>query len=313
MTDGSLTSASPRAAVLLLVFNRPEPTKKVFEAIRAARPPRLYVAADGPRSGTDGEIGRCDEVRKIATAVDWNCEVYTLFREDNAGCKRAVSSAITWFFENEERGIIIEDDCLPAPSFFEFCETLLDYYQNDTRVWHISGTNALPNAAKSSNEYLFSRYDFVWGWATWRRAWHAYDIDMRLWPTVHNEALLDRLLPPIAVANYTRLFSKTHSDDIDTWDYQWTFARLLNGLAIVPQANLVSNLGFGAGATHTHDAGNRLAELPQGAALFPLKHPAIFAPDPVHDAKWTYMAHRKRPIRNALVRARDIVLRLIHD
>src|SRR5690349_2048344 len=130
-----------KSAILFLVFNRPETTARVFEAIRAAQPPRLYVAADGPRASRIGESERCDLTRRIASAVDWPCDITTLFRAANLGCKNAVSSAISWFFEHEEEGVILEDDCLPDPSFFRYCDELLAHYRDDTRIGLISGNN----------------------------------------------------------------------------------------------------------------------------------------------------------------------------
>ena len=174
--------SSVHTAVLFLVFNRPETTKQVFEAIRQAKPPRLYVAADGAREGKPGESERVEQVRQIATEVDWPCEVKTLFRDKNLGCKQAVSSAIDWFFDNEEQGIILEDDCLPHPDFFTFCETLLKRYATDERVWVITGDNFQDGQKRGDGSYYFSRYNHVWGWASWRRAWSKRDMSIKFWP-----------------------------------------------------------------------------------------------------------------------------------
>ena len=165
-------------AVLFLVFNRPETTARVFDAIRKARPPRLYVAADGPRTNRPGEAERVEKVRQIATAVDWPCEVNTLFRKDNIGCKRAVSGAITWFFEKEEEGIILEDDTLPSQSFFWFCQELLEIYRDDERIFIISGYNKQDEWNAEKVDYFFSYFGGIWGWASWRRAWKHFDIEM---------------------------------------------------------------------------------------------------------------------------------------
>jgi hypothetical protein len=152
---------------LFLVFNRPDTTSQVFEAIRKARPPKLYVAADGPRLDREGELEKCAQVRAIATAIDWPCELHTLFRDLNQGCKIAVSTAITWFFEHEEQGIILEDDCLPSQSFFLFCQEMLNHYKNDTRVWHVAGVYPFATDSRDCNAYCFSEYSPIWGWATW--------------------------------------------------------------------------------------------------------------------------------------------------
>ena len=168
--------------VLFIIFNRVETTKRVFEAIRNVRPLKLYVAADGPRPGNDADKVNCDEVRKIIDDVDWPCEIKTLFQDQNLNCGRAPSTAITWFFEHEEEGIILEDDCLPSTSFFRFCHELLAYYRHDNRVMHIGGNNFLEGWQKDPDySYYFSRSGHIWGWATWRRAWQTFDFDMLLY------------------------------------------------------------------------------------------------------------------------------------
>lgn len=296
--------STPRAPVLFLVYNRPEVTAEVFAAIRSARPPRLYVAADGPRLGRDDEAERIAQTRAIATAVDWPCELRTLFRDENLGCKLAVSEAITWFFAHEESGIILEDDCLPAPSFFPYCETLLERYRDDLRIWHINGRNSLSDA-NLADEYYFSRYDSVWGWATWRRAWSEYDVLMSVWPIASREKWLEHLLSPEVSKYYKNLFSRTYQGDIDTWDYQWSFVRMINGVSIVPKVNLIQNLGFGADATHTTDPGNPMAKVSAGRIRFPLKHPTSFIVDRERDQAWEKLAFRRRSIRLALVRIRE--------
>lgn len=299
------TLPPPRVAVLFLVFNRPDVTAKVFAAIRAARPPRLYVAADGPRPERVGEAERSARTRKIATAIDWPCELHTLFRDENLGCKMAVSSAINWFFEHEERGIILEDDCLPTPSFFPFCETLLERYKDDTRVLHIGGTNSLRSASKKNNSYYFSRYVAIWGWASWRRAWAQYDVEMGALREVERDGLINQIYVPSAARHFSRLFARVSSGEIDTWDYQWQFTCGLQGLAIVPDVNLISNLGFGDDATHTTDTGNPMSRLPVGEIRFPLRHPIAFATDKVRDSDWERFAFRRRPIRMTLIKLRE--------
>ncbi|BCO27357.1 hypothetical protein MIZ03_2245 [Rhodoferax lithotrophicus] len=243
-----------KSAVLFLVFNRPDTTRQVFEAIRAAQPPRLYVAADGARPQRAGEAERCATTRQIATEVDWPCEVITLFREENLGCKRAVSSAITWFFEHEEQGIILEDDCLPAQSFFGFCDELLERYKTDTRIWQISGSTFFPAAITKSNaDYFFTRYGPIWGWASWRRAWQHYDPDLKDWPEMSQSEVMDNVYPYKAerIAKLS-LGTKLFNSEIDTWDYQWGFSKNFNhALTIVPKLNQIVNIGFGNDATHT--------------------------------------------------------------
>lgn len=242
--------------ILFLIFNRPDTTQEVFEAIRKAKPSRLYVAADGPRHDKAGEESRCAETRKIIEGVDWDCEVKTLFREQNLGCKNAVSSAITWFFEQEEEGIVLEDDCLPDHSFFAFCTALLEHYRHDASVMHIGGTNVQKGKHRGDGSYYFTNYNQVWGWASWRRAWEKYRLD---W-SAYDEDKMENVLEEIFKTNKERAywmnaFRQVKYNRIDTWDYQWTFSIWSNkGKSIVPNVNLISNIGFGHGATHTSGA-----------------------------------------------------------
>lgn len=277
----TVRSSTPfNTAVLFLVFNRPEVTAKVFEAIRQARPPRLYVAADGPRPGREGEAERCAEVRHIATNVDWPCEVKTLFRVENLGCKRAVSGGITWFFEHEEQGIILEDDCLPHPDFFRFCEDLLNRYANDDRVWVITGDNFQSGAKRGEASYYFSRYNHVWGWASWRRAWAKADMEIRFWPEWRAGQAWKTFWEDSATRRYwEKIFNRMHRAEIDTWDYPWTATVWYHGgLTATPNVNLVSNIGFGVDATHTASADSPLAGMAT-RSLGTIKHPDIVRQD----------------------------------
>ena len=262
--------------VLFLIFNRPDTTARVFDAIRAARPARLYVAADGPRPARAGEAERCEQARKIATAVDWPCTVKTLFRESNLGCKHAVSSAIYWFFEQEEGGIVLEDDCLPHPTFFRFCDELLELYRHDDDVALISGDNFQFGVKRGDASYYFSRYVHIWGWASWRRTWRRYDRDCLRWPAFRDAGGLARVLGGrrVEAREWRRVFDALHANEIDTWDYQLMFAAWANSMvSIVPQKNLVTNIGFGLEATHTKGA-SRFADVPALPMDFPLVHPS---------------------------------------
>ena len=284
MTSTFTPPAPLQTAVLFLVFNRPDTTAQVFEAIRQAKPPRLYVAADGPREGREGEAERVTKVRDIATAVDWPCEVKTLFREKNQGCKQAVSGAITWFFEQEEQGIILEDDCLPHHDFFTFCETLLNRYADDERVSVITGDNFQNGKKRGDGSYYFSRYNHVWGWASWRRAWQLYDGDLNFWPDwKRSEAWLSEFPDRVVRRYWEKIFDRMYAQQIDTWDYPWTASVWYHGgLTATPNVNLVSNIGFGPDSTHTASAYSPLAGMAT-SAMGELTHPAAINQDQAAD------------------------------
>ena len=273
-----------QTAVLFLVFSRPDTTAQVFEAIRKAKPPRLYVAADGPRANREGEAERVARVREIATAVNWPCEVKTLFREENLGCKYAVSGGITWFFEHEEQGIILEDDCLPDQGFFGFCETLLARYASDERVWVITGDNFQNGQMRGEGTYYFSRYNHVWGWASWRRAWQKADMDIKFWPEWKKSMAWQAAMPDKVERKYwSKIFDSMYRAEIDTWDYPWTASVWFHGgLTATPNVNLVSNIGFGSDSTHTASADSPLAGMPTGQ-LGELTHPDQIVQDIVAD------------------------------
>lgn len=252
MTTEYFTPPHPlNTAVLFLVFNRLDTTKQVFEAIRQAKPPRLYIAADGARENRKGEEEKVNAVREyIMSNIDWDCEVKTLFREKNLGCKYAVSSAIRWFFENEEMGVILEDDCLPSQSFFWFCEELLERYKDNMNIGHISGDNFQNGVKRSEADYYFSIFNHVWGWASWANRWQRYDVDLT---TFEDANFIDSIFPKKRATNsWKKTFQAMKNQEIDTWDYQWTFTMWKNNwLTILPNVNLISNIGFGADATHT--------------------------------------------------------------
>ena len=202
--------------VLFLVFNRPNTTKKAFESIRESQAPKLFVAADGPRPDKPQEKEKCDQVSTVATNVD--CELYTLFREENLGCKKAVSSAIDWFFEQVDQGIILEDDYVPHQSFFWFCQELLSRYRYDERIMLISGNNFQLGKERTRCSYYFSRFNHIWGWASWRHAWKLYDVDMSLWPKIRDNGLLNDILDQKEQARYwTEIFENVCQGKIDTW------------------------------------------------------------------------------------------------
>ena len=231
--------------ILFIIFNRPDVTRKVFGAIRQAQPMKLFIAADGPRTNTPSDVKLCDEAREIVKNIDWTCDVQVLFRNTNAGCKVAVSSAITWFFNNVEEGIILEDDCLPSESFFPYCEQMLRLYKDDKRIMLISGYNKQNTWRVTKNDYFFSNLGGIWGWATWKRAWSQYDLNMKNLDDFINNHYFEYLLGDSVGKTRKKQILDVRNNKVDTWDYQWAFARHINsGMAIVPSKNTVKNIGF---------------------------------------------------------------------
>jgi hypothetical protein len=269
-----------RTPVAFLIFNRPDTTERVFAEIARARPPKLLVVGDGPRANREGETARVTATRSIINRVDWPCEVLTNFSETNLGCKGRVSSGLDWVFEQVPEAIILEDDCLPHPTFFRFCQELLARYRDDQRIGMISGDNFQFGHTINDESYYFSNLNHIWGWASWRSRWqNDYDVDLKLWPKIRDEKrFIDWFGSKAEQENFAESLENVYQGKIDTWDYQWQFASRLNGrISVMPNMNLVSNIGFGTGATHTTGQ-NAFTNLPIKQIHFPLKHPsAIFA------------------------------------
>jgi len=266
--------------VALFVFNRPDTTRRVFDAIARIEPRRLLLVADGPRPARAGEAEICRQVREIVSRVDWPCEVGTNFSQHNLGCQERMISGLDWVFSLVEDAIVLEDDCLPDPSFFPFCQELLERYRGDSRIAYISGVNLVGKHLHTADSYFFSEIGGIWGWATWRAEWQRYDRNLTDWPRLkHENALSEIFRDPKAVAFLTRIFDAMHAKTgPNTWDYQWLYTCLKNhSLTAVSSVNLVGNIGFGPEATHTVNEDIRFM-LPPVAIEFPLKHPASFIP-----------------------------------
>lgn len=273
--------------VLFLVFNRPDTTKKVFERIRKAKPSDLFIAMDGPRAGNENDMKKCAAVKEVVSHIDWPCKVSTLFREKNLGCRKAVSSAITWFFENVEEGIILEDDCLPEMSFFKYASELLEKYRNDERIGMICGANFQFGERRSDCSYYFSRYAHVWGWAAWKRMWRNYDVEMKKWEEIKSGGWLNDFFGNSSKVKYwTDKFDEVRAGKINTWDYQLFFNFIVNNyMSIIPNNNLISNLGYSQDATHTFGQDEALAEMKTSPMEFPLKHPSFMICDCAADKR----------------------------
>jgi hypothetical protein len=302
-----------KSPVVLLVFRRPDVTARVFEAVRAARPPKLLVVADGPRSEAEREL--CERTRAVTEQVDWDCEVHRDYAEKNLGLRRRVTSGLDWAFRTVEEAIILEDDCLPHPSFFRFCDELLARYRDDPRVWMIAGEGFQGDGegARGDASYYFSRYTMIWGWATWRRAWARYDADLAAWPAFRDSgALLRTFGDPIVARFWTEIFERLRVENRpDSWAYRWICSALANGgLAATPRLNLVSNIGFGADATNTvRDNERRLANLPT-FDLGELRHPAEVAWDAAADRVLFDNAYDGPALRRNAIKERTLHRRL---
>lgn len=298
--------------VALFVFRRPDTTRRVFEAIARSRPTKLLLVADGPRQDREGETEACREVREIVSRVDWPCEVFKEFSDRNLGCQERMISGLDWVFSSVEEAIILEDDCVPDPTFFLFCQELLERYRGDSRIGSISGTNFVEKHVSTDASYFFSQIGGNWGWASWRSEWQRFDRHLRDWPKLKAEGMLSEIFDqPKTVAYWTQIFDRMYQNNgPSAWDYQWLYAHLKNNaLAIVPCVNLVANIGFGLDATHTTQVDDRLVP-PIKVMEFPLRHPTSFVPLRSVDRKLQQLYFAPYPLR-VLRRLRRIAKTLI--
>lgn len=266
-----------KSPILFIIFNRPDLAATTFKIIRQYQPDKLYIAADGPRPSIPNDKFLCETTRDIVLKmIDWSCDVHTFFRSENVGCGRGPSEAISWMFESEEYGIILEDDCFPLPSFFLFCEQLLCKYKDEENILQINGHN--PSAFQAEgNTYNFSFYPKIWGWATWKRAWTLFDFNMDYWPVYRSSRAYLKDFPFLEALMHRKIWDKYYKElktenKPRAWDIQWSVAIFMNrGLCVVPQVNLVRNIGVGVNATNNLYASGENQEC--GELYFPLVHP----------------------------------------
>ncbi|HUN93856.1 MAG TPA: glycosyltransferase family 2 protein [Burkholderiaceae bacterium] len=267
--------------IAFIIFNRPDTTERVFAEIAKARPTKLLLIGDGPRATRPGEAEKVAAARRIVEKVNWPCDVRTNFSDVNLGCTRRVASGLDWVFQQFEDAIIMEDDCLPDPTFFRFCQELLERYRHDLRIGMISGNNFQFGRRYGEDSYYFSKYCHIWGWATWRDRWQSADIlEMRHWPMVRDSGRFIDLTPGNKKETlfWQQAFDKVHQRKLDAWAGPWTLANWIEGrLGIIPAVNLISNIGFGADATLTTDGESYLASMRTEPIAFPLVHPVIIA------------------------------------
>jgi hypothetical protein len=285
--------------VVFLIFNRPRHTAEVFAQIRQARPEKLLVVADGPRSGRSEDAAQCAATRAIVDAVDWPCVVLKNFSEHNLGCRPRVASGLDWAFSQVEQAIVLEDDCVPHPSFFPYCAELLDRYAEDERIMSISGDNYQRGHWRGPGSYYFSKYGTCWGWASWRRAWKRFDLSMSLWPEFRDVGALRDICPDPTECDYwSNIFEAMHAGKVDSWAYAWVFAHFChNGLSPHPNRNLIRNIGCGPEGTHTiSDSVD--ANLPT-FEIGPISHPAFMVPHRIADMTEFDTSHGGAEMRKA--------------
>ena len=259
--------------VLLMLFNRPEHTRKVFEKVREAKPTRLFVAGNGPRADVPKDIELCKAVQDIFKEVDWECELHTNFNENNIGMNPQWYKAMDWFFQFVDRGIILEDDCVPHLSFFDYCHELLEKYESDEQIMHINGSNFQFGQKRGDASYYFSKFPHVWGWATWKRAWNKYDFELKSFPAFKQNNVIDTICPSLRERKYfmkyfERLYSKIYIDSAAKWLYAiWSN----KGIVITPNINLIANIGYGLSAGNTVIKEKTMGQ--EVSDIMPLIHP----------------------------------------
>jgi hypothetical protein len=305
--------------VVLIIFRRPDLTEQVLDRIARARPKQLFVVADGPRAGNAEDLENCQATRAVIDRIDWDCEVHKKFSDTNLGCGAGPATGISWAFEHVDQAIILEDDCIPDDSFFPFCEELLERYKDDERVMQVSGNNFQFGLTRGDYSYYFSRFGICWGWATWKRAWRHFDLEIKGWDALRQEQWLDAMLGnPAAAEIFHDIFERAYraGGDVDYWDYQWTLACWAqSGLSISPNATLVTNLGCREDGTHTKDSKSRIAQLSIEPLDFPLRHPPFIMPNYEADrffADNLVASRRKRP-KSPYRKLRSFASRVLPD
>jgi len=304
--------------ILFLIFRQPEITTKVFEQIRAIKPAHLYISADGPREGYPEDVEECELTRDAVSKIDWECEVHTRFLPTNLGLKKAVSSALDWFFESVDEGIILEYDCLPDPSFFKFCKIMLDRYRNDPRVFSICGDNLLADTHRGDGDYYFSRLAGVWGWATWKRSWKLWRPQLENYEKFRELSIMNSVVSVEKGRDFwLRIFDSVHDGrNTSTWAFCLVYTQIINGgYSVIPNTNLVSNIGFGPQGTHARDENHRYANVKSGS-MQSFNAPSFFVADLAADNDLSSFAAYVAPkpfssqMTNFAARVRNLTVRL---
>jgi len=305
--------------ILFLIFRQPEITYKVFEQIRAIKPTHLYISADGPREGHPEDIEECELTRAIVSKVDWKCQVHTRFIPTNLGLKKAVSSALDWFFDSVDEGIVLEYDCLPDPSFFKFCQTMLDRYRNDPRIFSICGDNLLADIPRGDGDYYYSRLAGIWGWATWKRSWKLWRPKLENYEKFRELSIMNSILTVEKGREFwLKTFDAVHDGrNNTTWAFCLVYAQIMNGgYCVVPNTNLVSNIGFGPEGTHAQDETHPYANV-QSGSIKRFNAPSFFVADLAADNAAALLATYVAPkplssqIINFAARVRNLAIRIV--
>ena len=314
-TEGSgdrLPDWTLETPVAMMIYNRPERTRRVFETISSVEPPELFVIADGPRRGRPDDAEACRSARAVTEDIDWDCTTHREYADSNLGLKDRVQTGLDWLFDATDEAIILEDDCLPTRSFFRFADALLDEYREDDRVMDISGSNHLESWRADYQDYHFTRYGGIWGWATWADQWKKYRPEMGGWSDPDVRDLVrgyigDETQWPVL----RRLFDRTANGTLETWDYQWQFTKAVNwGLTAAPAKNTVTNIGFGAKATNTTDTESQLAGVPRDSLEFPLDARDTVAADSAYDRRYFKIKTSLWDRHPALLRIKTVAQRL---
>ena len=292
-------------SVLLIFFARPDTLKAVFEKVKKARPSRLFLACDGARTNVPGESERVDACKKIVSDVDWECEVHTHYSENNLGCGRGPERAISWAFDFVDKLVILEDDCVPADSFFPYMQKMLDLYEKDSRVGVISGFNHFQSWDCGKSSYCFTKYGATLGWGTWKRVWEKFDFHVNLIKDDYCRKLLENDIPnkksmKSRMASWEKANLETYQKKVNYWDIQFGFVKYSQSyLCVVPKTNLIYNIGVGIGSTHTAHGKKKAWRLgqvlfmPTSELEFPLIHPEYVICDRAYDEKcYNKILHR---------------------
>jgi hypothetical protein len=260
--------------VALIVYNRPEFTRRLIAALRPACPRHILIIADGPNLERSGDDTRCQQVRAAVAEIDWPCEVELNAADNNLGCRKRPQTGLAWVFERVQEVIVLEDDCIPDPTFFPFCRELLIRYRDDPRVMIVSGMSILSHVPCGPESYYFSIHSNCHGWATWRRTWAIYDDNIDSWPTLRSTDWLQRIVGDRRDALFWAERFDMVRNGFDAWDFQLVFSCWkAGGLSIRPRHDLVQNIGYGPDATHTFDPQSDRPKSRAKPMTFPIVHP----------------------------------------